>query len=52
MAPGGDPPPGSGDKPPGLTVYKTLDDLLKADKDAKKKGFDTEYVLAVYKSDD
>jgi len=48
MAPGEDPPK-SGDKPPGLQVFKKLDDLIKAAKDAEKKGFDTEFVLATYK---
>ena len=41
--------PGGSDKPPGLQVFKKLDDLIKAAKEAEKKGFDTEFVLAVYK---
>lgn len=49
MAPGGGNPPGGGDKPPGLQIFKKLDDLIKAATDAEKKGFETEFVLAAYK---
>jgi len=40
---------GSGDKPPGLQLFKKLDDLIKAAHEAQKKGFETEFVLAAYK---
>lgn len=47
--PGQNPPPGTGDKPPGLEVFKTLEALTARVNDLRYKGYDFEFVLAKYK---
>lgn len=47
--PGGNPPPGGGDKPPGLEVFKSFEALKERYHELKEKGYDFEFVLAKYK---